>query len=265
MADPAYGMHVRLWADQGANAIDFSEALGSFTIQHETVVSGPHAMADRTHAQRYYPIPGSDAWGLEFGRYLLLGSGNSRRLSNWFQRLNTDTPGNMLVDLSEATEDGEDCLYFRKPVRGSARLALPMNDVADLTGTMRAELAMPGIVGARATLGRVDADSLLTLEPEDGFAVTAKANSYILLLTEERVGTVDLELQRKRGAGAWTDVGDGLLPATTTDNSLVEVHSVAATGSGSQAGDLFRVRFSSGIADGNSWTGKMVSASEDAL
>ena len=267
--DPAYGRDVKLWIGQGATAVDLSEALGNFSITHDVAVSGPHGLADGKSSQRFYPVPGTDAWRLEFGRFLILDEGNARRIYQWFMGLGVDEVGNILADFSETTENADECVYWRNPVKGSASLALPVADLADLTGALRSALAVAGTVGARAEIGRVDADSLSQAAFPDAAAITVPtpaSNAFVLALTEARDGTTDVVLQRKRGAAAWTtltgsDLTRQLAVAQTTANSVVELLAVAENAD-VQAGDMLRLTYDPLPGDGERWMGKLAVCAE---
>lgn len=262
MADPVYGKDVRLWAGQGATSISFAEALGNYTLSHDVSISGPHALADGKQGQRVYPVPGTDVWRLDFGRYLVLDEGNARRLYEWFMGLGVSSVGNLLVDFSGTTAAADECVYFREPVKGSATLALPVADLADLTGAISAALAMPGTVGDEAEIGRVDADSLSAAAMPDSAAVTiASTNDYVVILTDVRAGTTRFRMSYKRGAAAWTNASlTNAVVDACQSNAVVEALAISDTLL--QVGDLLRLEYSPLPADGNRWKGNLVIASE---
>ena len=252
---PNYGKDRRLYVGQGTHVVDVASAdgpaLGGFTLDNEaTVQSLPLSGQALT---RHYPIRASV--GLTFDRILIEGTANVDRLVDFFTQFTAVSRaqlGELVADFAQGGCDG--VVWFRDLFRNSVSVAHPFDDLASVNGAIGSEEPWPGTVGALATLS----DSALvpataaerTYSPVDG-------QGGFVLLTDTREGSAALALETKRGAAAWTaeSAADAALASTvSTAKSAVSLDAIIPN---LAAGDRVRVRFPTGTAAGNSWTGRL--------
>lgn len=251
MATPFLGNLVRIRLGSGANVVNFVGGTGGITLNNTGNIQSD-AFLGNNLLRRF----GMNAdYNLQLDRQILAKQQNIERwtdfLLGWKNRTAADM-GELVLDFVLWGVSG--VVWFRKIVKGPQTLNQPSQDLASISGAIMGEEAWAGDAGTMETLTNTN------LIPEDSAAVTWKpvnGMGGLVLLTYDRQGDAALQLHTRRGSGAWTlrnQANANLAADVSTTGSAVSLDAVIPV---LQPDDQVRVRFGSGTAAGNVWSGRL--------
>lgn len=243
------GSASKVYIGQGTNVVHLQHpdypVRGSMTITN-TAVLQTLGLAGQDYDQTYGIRASME---LSFDRILVEDEANVKRLTDWMAAL-SDTADDAIGEIVVAF--GGNALWLRNVFTGSATLALPYDDLASVSGAPGAQMTWPGSLSAVYTINQTNQTPASTGE------ATFQAGGGIVILTDARTGTADLNFQYKRGAAAWTlmsgDAHAESLPTITTPGSAVALDT-----SELMKDDRVRVAYSNTVTAGNEWTGRLAS------
>ena len=255
MAIGYHGKRKRLYSGSGSTAVQWhsptSPVLGDVNIEQiatlkPETLSGPDLVFT-------FGIKADLRVNLD--RVLIEDAGNVRRFTDWWARLSATTN----ADIGQFVMTwGNNVVWCRGMLRGSTAVSLPHDDLASISGPLRAEETWAGDAGDEVTL---DQDNKTPPRAAEVVWAPVDGEGGLVLLTEEREGVIDLELQRKRGSAAWVDIADAdsvLLPTNATPGSAVSLDSaIAAVSGGLQKDDRLRVQYDSSSPTQYKWRGRL--------
>ena len=257
--DVFLGHQARIRLGEGANVVNFEGGSGAFTINGAGNVASDAFLGNSII--RHFGI--NSTYTLTMDRILIRRTQNLFRFSefmaNWANHTAADM-GEFVVDW--VLWGTANILWIRNIVKGPRTVNHPSQELAYISGTILGEEAWAGTCGAMETLSRT---KLIPTSTSPVVWRMAQNQAGLVLLTYQREGASALQLQHRRGAGAWTTLSgaDAKLAAdVSTAGSACSLDAVAKE---LEEGDLLRVRYPSGTAAGNTWTGRLGVCQPDSV
>ena len=258
-SDVFLGHQARIRLGEGANVVNFEGGSGAFTVNGAGNVASDAFLGNSII--RHFGV--NSTYTLTMDRILIRRTQNIFRfnefMANWANHTAADM-GEFVVDW--VLWGTANILWLRKIVKGPRTVNHPSQELAYISGTILGEEAWAGTCGAMETLTNSNRTQT------DNGAVDFKPvqnQGGLVLLTYQREGTQALQLQTKRGAGAWavnTKADAKLAAAVSTAGSACSLDLVVPD---LEDGDQVRIRYPSGTAAGNQWSGRLGFCAPDTV
>ena len=259
MAQPFLGKNLRIRLGEGANVVNFVGGTGAVTVSNEGTIQSDAFLGN--DLLRRFGMTAT--YGVRFDRQIIRRTQNILRfvefLARWENRTAADM-GEMVLDW--ILNGVDDVLWLRTLVRGPQAVNHPRQDLASVSGALVAQEIWAGTGGTMETLSDTnlipDATAQVEWKPVDNMG-------GLVMLTYARTGTQALQLQTKRGAGAWTANTKADAKLASTVSTVGSAVSLDAIVDDLQADDLVRVRYPTGTTAGNTWSGRVAFCAPESV